>query len=63
MVNILRILDRGSANILLGRWIVSDDHMNIENLAIGEKLCPPFCQRFGGVPLLIIRPFLYRYIM
>ena len=35
---------RGSANIVLGRWIDADDHMYIENLAAGEKQCPPFCQ-------------------
>ena len=43
---------RGSAYILLGRWIDANDHMYIENLAVDEKQCPPFCQRFfflGGV--------------
>ena len=49
MVNIWRMVYRGSAYILLGRWIDANDHMYIENLAIDEKQCPPFCQRFGGV--------------
>ena len=45
---------RGSAYILLGRWIYANDHMYIENLAVNEKQCPPFCQPFffffgGGV--------------
>ena len=41
---------RGSAYILLGRWIDAyNDHMYVENLAVDEKQCPPFCQRFGGV--------------
>ena len=39
---------RGSAYILLGRWIDANDHMYIENLAVDEKQCPPFRQRFGG---------------
>ena len=48
MVNILTIVYRGSAYILLGRWIDANDHMYIENLAVDEKQCPPFCRRFGG---------------
>ena len=59
MVYILRILFFGSAHILLGRWIDTNDHMYIENLAVNKKQFPPFCQRFGGgVPLLVIRPIL-----
>ena len=48
---------RGSAYILLGRWIDANDHMYIENLAVDEKQCPPFRQRFGGgvYPLFVIR--------
>ena len=48
MVYILRILFFGSAHILLGRWIDTNDHMYIENLAVNKKQFPPFCQRFGG---------------
>ena len=33
---------------LQARWIDTDDHMYIENLAIGDKQCPPLCQCFGG---------------
>ena len=44
-------MHRGSAYILLGRWIDSNDHMYIENLAVDEKQCPHFCQRFGEVYL------------
>ena len=40
---------RGSAYILLGRWSDANDHMSIENLAVDENMCPPFCQWFGGV--------------
>ena len=48
---------RGSAYILLGRWIDASDHMYVENLAVVEKQYPPFCQRFlGGVLLFVIRP-------
>ena len=38
----------GSAYILLGRWIDAYDHMYVDNLAVDEKQCPPFCQRFWG---------------
>ena len=41
-------LYRGSAYILLGRWIDANDLMYIESLAVDEKQCPPFCHRFGG---------------
>ena len=46
--------------MVLGRWIDADDHMYIENLAVGEEQCPPFrlCFFFGGgVPLFVIHPF------
>ena len=47
----------------MGRWIDANDHMYIENLAVDDKQCPPFRQRFffwGGVyPLFVIRPILY----
>ena len=44
--------------MLLGRWIDANDHMHIDNLAVDQKQCPPFCQPFGGggVPLFVIRP-------
>ena len=35
---------RGSAYNLLGRWVDANDHMYIENLAVDEKKCPPFCR-------------------
>ena len=44
-----RIVYRGCAYILLGRWIDANDHMYIENLAVDEMQFPPFCQRFRGV--------------
>ena len=60
MVYILRILFFGSAHILLGRWIDTNDHMYIENLAVNKKQFPPFCQRFGGgVPLFVICPWFF----
>ena len=34
MVNILKIVYRGRAYILRGRWIDANDHMYIENLAV-----------------------------
>ena len=44
---------RGSAYVQLGRWVDANDHMYIENLAVDEKQCPPFCHTFRGVyPLL-----------
>ena len=62
MVNIWRIVYRGSAYILMGLWIDTNDHMYIENLAFDEKQCPPFFDVFGGsVPLFVIRPiYLFR---
>ena len=55
-----RIVYRESANIVLRRWIDANYmiYACIENLAVGEKQCPPFCQRFGrGAPFFVIRPF------
>ena len=47
---------RGSAYILLGRWIDANDHMFIENLAVDDKQCPIVVNVFfffgGGYPFL-----------
>ena len=61
MVNMGRIVYRGSVNIVLGRWIDANDHMYTENLAVEEKQCPLFYQRFwgGGVPLFVIHPIFF----
>ena len=48
-VNALRIVCRGTAHIVPGRWIDADDHTSIEKLTVGEKQCPLFCQCFAGV--------------
>ena len=37
MVNIWNIVYRGSAYILLGRWIDANDHMYVEKLAVDDK--------------------------
>ena len=48
---------RGSAHIVLGRWLDVDDYMYVENLAVGEKQRPPFGNVLGGdEPLFVIRP-------
>ena len=48
----------GIAYIVLGCWIDANDNIYIENLAVDEKQCPPYCRRVGGggVPLFVIRP-------
>ena len=40
---------KNSAYILLGRWIDTNDHIYVENLAVDEKQYPPFCQYLWGV--------------
>ena len=45
---------------MLGRWIDADDHVYIENIAVGEKQCPLFVNVFfgGGYTPFVIRPIL-----
>ena len=38
----------GIAYIVLGCWIDANDNIYIENLAVDEKQCPPYCRRVGG---------------
>ena len=42
----------------MSRPIDANDHMYIENLAVDEKQCSPFCQLcfWGGVSLFVIHP-------
>ena len=40
---------RISAYTLLSRWIDTNHHMYIKNLAVDERPCPPFYSRFWGV--------------
>ena len=54
MVNIWRIVYRGSADIVVGRLIDANDHMYIENPTVGENQFSPFVNVFfffffGGV--------------
>ena len=46
---------RGSANIVLGLWIDADDHMYIDNLAVGDEQCSPMSMVWEGIPLFVIR--------
>ena len=62
MVNIWRIVYRGSADIVVGRLIDANDHMYIENPTVGENQFSPFVNVFfffflgGGTPFF--RPLL-----
>ena len=55
---------------MLRRWIDANNHLYIENLAVEEKQCPLFYQRFwGGVYpflssiLFFLTKKLYRYVL
>ena len=66
MVNIRRMVYRGSAYILLGRWIDANVHMYIEDFAVDYKQYPPFRHVLGEVyPFLSFAPknMLYEYIL